>query len=143
LDVFISNSEANTLHFQSFVLIKSCHITQINESDNCVLIYSFSSHGNISIILDIVLAAQEVCNVAITKFQVSAALNANLKVSKSLISHIIITSLACLNAYFKPFSKLLVFTHTSLCSIIDFLFSKTYSIGSSTVIICLPKFELI
>jgi len=83
-----------------------------------------------------VLAAHEVCNVAITRFHVSAALKANLKVSKSLISQIIITSLACLNAYFKPFSKLLVFVHTSLCSTKDLLLLKTYSIGSSTVIIC-------
>ena len=84
-----------------------------------------------------VLAAQAVCKVVITRFQVSAALKANLKVSKSLISQIIITSLACLSAYFKPFSKLFVLIQTSLCSIRDLLSLKTYSIGSSTVIICL------
>jgi len=134
--LFTSNSVAKTLPLPSLVFNKSCQIIHTNESANCDLIYSFSSHGNISTILATVLAAQEVCNVAITKFQVSAALKANLKVSKSLISQIIITSLACLNAYFKPFSKLFVFNHTSLCSIKDLLLLKTYSIGSSTVIIC-------
>jgi hypothetical protein len=61
-----------------------------------------------------------VCNVAKTKFQVSAALKANLKVSKSLISQIKITSGACLNEYFNQLSKFNVLTHTSLCSIKDF-----------------------
>jgi hypothetical protein len=55
-----------------------------------------------------VLAAQDVCSVANTRFPVSAALKANLNVSRSLISQIIITSDACLRAYFKPFSKLCV-----------------------------------
>jgi hypothetical protein len=135
--LFINNSDANTLPFQSFVFSNCCQITQIRESDNCDFIWSFSSHGNISTILAMVLLAPEVCKVAITKFQVSAALRANLNVSKSLISQIIITSLACLKAYFKPFSKLLVLFPTSLCSTIDKSFGKIYSIGSSIVIICL------
>jgi hypothetical protein len=95
-----------------------------------------------SIIRDTLLAAPEVCRVAKTKFQVSAALIANLKVSKSLISHNIITSLACLNAYFKPLSNDNVLVPTSLCSINDFLFLTTNSIGSSTVTICFDKLEL-
>ncbi|MDR1945015.1 MAG: hypothetical protein LBQ59_02805 [Candidatus Peribacteria bacterium] len=135
--MFTRSSDAKILPFPSLVLSKSCQITQIRESASCDFIWSFSSQGNISTILETVLAAQEVCKVAITKFQVSAALSANLKVSKSLISQIIITSLACLNAYFKPLSKLFVLFPTSLCSTIDNQFSKTYSIGSSTVITCL------
>jgi hypothetical protein len=60
--------------------------------------------------------------VAKTRFHVSAALKANLKVSKSLISQIIITSGACLKAYFNQLSKFKVLAHTSLCSIIDLSF---------------------
>jgi hypothetical protein len=96
-----------------------------------------------SIIRETVLAAQEVCKVASTKLPVSAALKANLNVSRSLISQTIITSLACLKAYFNQFSNDNVFVHTSLCSISDFLFLKTNSTGSSTVTICFDKFELI
>jgi hypothetical protein len=58
--LFINNSDANTLPVQSFFFNKSCHITQIKESDNWLLICSCSSPGNISIIRDIVLAAQDV-----------------------------------------------------------------------------------
>jgi hypothetical protein len=53
------------------------------------------------------------------------------------------TSDACLRAYFNQFSKLRVCVHTSLCSIIDLLLSKVYSIGSSTVIMCLCLYSLI
>jgi hypothetical protein len=56
-------------------------------------------------ILETVLAAPEVCKVARTKLPVSAALKASLTVSKSLISQIITTSLACRKAYFKALSK--------------------------------------
>jgi hypothetical protein len=117
-------------------------MTQIKESDNCHLIFSLSSAGNISIIRDIVLAAPEVCRVANTKLPVSAALNANLNVSTSLISHNIITSLACLKAYFNQLSNDKVFTHTSLCSIRDLSALNINSIGSSIVIICLDLFLL-
>jgi hypothetical protein len=98
-------SQAGTLESQSFVFRSCCHTTQTSDSDNCCLILSFSSPGNISIILATVLAAQEVCKVAKTKFQVSAARRASLKVSKSLISQIIITSGACLKAYLSQLSK--------------------------------------
>jgi hypothetical protein len=84
-----------------------------------------------------------VCKVLKTRCPVSAKFSTASAVSLSRISQTKTMSGSCLIADFNAFAKDRVSFQISLCDIIHFFGSKTYSIGSSIVIKILDLFLLI
>ena len=89
--------------------------------------------GKTSITLSMAWGALGVCSVVKTRCPVSAAVSTVAMVSRSRISPTRMTSGSWRRACFRPAEKDQVSMLTSLCEMKHFLFSWTYSMGSSMV----------
>ncbi|MNG12522.1 hypothetical protein D3C84_961380 [compost metagenome] len=108
-------------------------MTARRDSDSMERTMSFSEPGKTSMILSMVLAAEEVCRVPNTKWPVSAAVMARRMVSRSRISPTSMMSGSSRSAERRALAKLLVSRCTSRWLTRQRLFSCTNSMGSSMV----------
>ncbi len=98
--------------------------------------------GNASTMRLMVVSAELVCSVAKTRWPVSAALMAVSIVSRSRISPTRITSGFCRRARRRPSAKVGTSTPSSRCVTTERLWVWKYSIGSSTVMMCVSRFDV-
>jgi len=116
--------------------INLCEIITSTTCESCDFISFCLSSSKEAIILSTVWEAELVCKVVKTKCPVSAIWSVDLIVSKSLISPINTIFGSCLITERSAVSHEWESKNISLCSIKDNLLVKTYSIGSSIVIMC-------